>query len=56
MHYYTTNYNICQERNFIMEDPDPLLIRRTLVINTAAECTDANLLDLIYILLINHDT
>ena len=53
--YYNIKNNFCQERKIIMEDPDPFAIRQ-LIINTLEECTDIDLLDLVYKLLIANST
>ena len=52
-----THYNIkiifCQERNFIMDDPD-LLALRHLIKEALEECTDTSLLDMVYKILISN--
>ena len=49
--YYTTLYNFCQEKGFIIMDDD-LVILVQAVIEAVKECTDTSMLELVLELLI----
>jgi hypothetical protein len=49
--YYTTLFNSCQEKGFIIMDDD-LVILVQAVIEAVKECTDASMLELVLELLL----
>ena len=51
MRYYTTKYKICQERITTMDDPDIEAMRK-MVAKALKKCSDIDLLNLIYLLVI----
>lgn len=50
--YYTTLFNSCQEKGFIIMDDDDLVILAQAVIEAVKECADASMLELVLELLI----